>query len=267
MVYDRSHRRKSKISAAIITKNEERNIKECIERLKGWADEIIVVDGYSTDRTVSIAEELGARVVKHHFEGDFSKERNVASENASCDWILHLDADDRVTQDFKWRVDEVIDSDAGVDIYKFRRKSFFLGHCMAHGGWHHYIPNLVRQGSVKFEGVIHERPLAAGKTGIIEADIEHHPFESISQFIIRQNRYSSIEAEKMFKDKGSSELKLVKKNAIRRTFKVFWKTYVKKKGYKEGMHGLMFSVLFAFTNFLTWIKYWELCMQDEKGKK
>ena len=255
--------RKTKISASIIAKNEEKNIGPCIERLKNWADEIIVVDGYSEDNTVTIAENLGAKVVKHRFEGDFSKERNLAMGNASGDWVLHLDADDRVSDEFKKSVDNVIDNANNIVVYKFKRKNYFLGHFMENGGWYHYIPNLVKRDSVKFEGALHERPVHTGEVGVIEADVEHYPFESISQFIIRHNRYSSIDAEKMYKKEGKSKLKEVRRNAIGRTFKVFWKMYIKKKGYREGIYGLVFSVLFAFTNFLIWMKYWELCVKEK----
>lgn len=258
--------RESKITAALITKNEERNIKKCIESVKDWANEIIVVDGYSTDRTVKIAEELGARVIKHRFEGDFSKERNIANENATGDWVLHLDADERVTAEFKKKTDEVLDTAKDIEAYKFKRKNFFLGHAMIHGGWCHYIPNLVRRDKVRFEGALHERPVYKGKLGIIEADIEHYPFDSIAQFVERHNRYSTVEAEEMYANDGASKLPQVKKNAIRRTFKIFWKMYVKKKGYKEGVYGLIFAILFAVTNFLIWAKYWEICMRN-KGEK
>ena len=258
--------RKARISVGIITKNEEKNITRCIDSVKGWADEIIVVDGYSEDRTVSISEASGARIVKHNFENDFSKERNIVMENASGDWVLHLDADEKVTSQFKKKVDEIIDNSNDIDIYKFKRKNFFLGHFMEHGGWYHYIPNLVRRDRVKFEGALHERPVTEGKIGVIEADIEHYPFQSISQFITRHNRYSSIDAEEMFKRDGVARLREVKRNATRRTFKLFWKMYVKKKGYKEGIYGLIFSILFASTNFLIWAKYWELCMKDTEGK-
>src|SRR3989338_1450780 len=140
--------RKSKITVAVITKNEERNIKGCIDSAKGWADEIIVVDGYSEDQTVSIAKGMGAKVIEHKFEGNFAKERNLGLENASGKWVLHIDADDRITQDFKKAVDAAVDRDAGIDVYKFRRKSFFLGHFMEHGGWYHYVPNFIMRHKV-----------------------------------------------------------------------------------------------------------------------
>jgi len=258
--------RKSKITAAIITKNEEKNIRGCIESIGGWADEIIVIDGYSEDRTAEIAKALGARVIEHKFEGNFARERNISMENTRSDWVLHIDADDRVSEGFKKAVDAVIDGDESVDVYKFKRKSFFLGHFMEYGGWYHYVPNLVRRGKVKFEGVLHERPVYNGKTVEIAADIEHHPFDSITQFIERHNRYSTLEAGRIFKEAGRTKVALAQKNAIGGSFKIFWKIYIKKRGYKEGMHGIIFSILFAFMNFLVWAKYWELCNNDEKEK-
>jgi len=251
--------RKAKITVAVITKNEERNIGPCLERVQGWANEVLVVDGFSTDATTTIAELMGANIIRHQFEGNFATERNIAMQSATGDWVLHLDADDRVTEDFKKTVDDIIDRDPEIDIYKFRRKSFFLGHFMEYGGWYHYIPNLVRKGSVVFEGELHERPVAQGKTGSVDADIEHHPFESITQYMTRHNRYSSIAAEEKFKEEGVSQLSYVKKNALGKSFKIFWKIYFKKKGRKEGMYGFVFAVLFAITNFLVWVKYWELC--------
>ncbi|MFH1790372.1 MAG: glycosyltransferase family 2 protein [Candidatus Omnitrophota bacterium] len=254
--------RKSRITAAIITKNEERHIVSCIERIKGWADEVIIVDGFSGDRTAELAETMGARVIRHRFEGDFSKERNIGMENASGDWVLHLDADDRVTEAFKDACDGVIDDSDGIDAYKFRRRNCFLGHFMEHGGFCHFIPNLVRRGRVVFEGALHERPVYEGGTGEINADIEHYPFDTIEQFVDRQNRYSTIEAKRMFAERGKGDLKIVRKNAAGRTFKIFWKIYVKKKGYRDGMYGLIFAALFAFTNFMVWTKYWELCVKE-----
>lgn len=259
--------RKSKITVAVITKNEEKNIAKCIDSAGTWADEIIVVDGYSEDQTVSIAKKMGARVIEHKFEGNFARERNLGIENASGEWVLHIDADDRITEDFKRAVDDAIDKDAGVDVYKFRRKSFFLGHFMEHGGWYHYVPNLVRRDKVKFEGVLHERPVFNGEMGVIEADIEHYPFESISQFIDRHNRYSALESGRIFESHGTAEMAHIKKMMLSRSFKIFWKIYVKKKGHKEGLYGLVFAVLFAFMNFLIWIKYWELCVNSKETKE
>jgi len=129
---------------------------------------------------------------------------------------------------------------------------------MDHGGFHHYIPNLINKRFVKYEGDVHEVPVYGGKEGMIEAAIEHYPFDSVSQFVDRQNRYADIAARKIFKTEGRLSESLIKRNMILKSFKIFWKSYVRKQGYKEGVYGLVFAVLFAFINFLKWAKYWEM---------
>jgi len=257
--------RKVKLTVGIIAKNEEENIAACISTVKGWADEIIVVDGFSTDRTVEIAASMGAKIVEHRFEGDFSIERNIAMDNASGEWVLHLDADDRGTEGFRKKFDKIVDQSSDIMVFSFKRQSFFLGHMMRHGGWYHSIPNLVRKGPVRFEGRLHERPVYDGRSSELGADVEHHPYRSITQYMDRHNRYSSIKAEELFSQNNDSLEKTAGKNAVRKTFKSFWKTYVKKGARKDGMYGLVFSVLFAFVHFLVWIKYWELCQAKKRG--
>ena len=248
---------KLKITVAVITKNEEANIARCLDSVK-WADDVVVVDGFSTDRTADIAGSLGAKVVQRKFSGSFADERNTAMDNARNDWVLHIDADDVVTEAFRQKLGPVLSGSGDIVVYKFRRRNFFLGHSMDHGGFHHYIPNLVNKKHVRYEGRIHEVPVYKGKEGTIDADIEHYPFTSISQFIERQSRYSDIASREMFKEKGALSDKEIRKNMIGKTLKIFWKSYVKKQGYKEGLYGLVFAILFAFINFMKWAKYWEL---------
>jgi (heptosyl)LPS beta-1,4-glucosyltransferase len=258
---------KLKITVAVITKNEESNIAKCLDSVK-WADEVVVVDGFSTDRTAEIARSTGAKVVQRKFSGSFADERNAALDNARNDWVLHIDADDVVTEDFRNKLSLALSKKEDVAVYKFRRRNFFLGHSMDRGGFHHYIPNLVNKKYVRYEGRIHEVPVYEGREGAINADIEHYPFASISQFIERQNRYSDIASREMFKEKGALSGKEIRKNLINKSFKIFWKSYVRKQGYKEGLYGLVFAVLFAFINFMKWAKYWELmtyAVDKEKG--
>lgn len=253
---------KIRITVAVITKNEERHIAKCLESV-AWADDIVVVDGFSTDRTAEIARSMGARVIEHKFSGSFADERNEGNNNARHDWVLHIDADDVVTATFRDRLISALAGNSGEVIYKFRRRNYFLGHSMDHGGFHHYIPNLVNRKYVKYEGDVHEVPTYKGGMGVIEADIDHYPFDSIDQFITRQNRYAGIAAKKMLETDGILSARDIRKGMVGRTFKVFWKSYVKKQGYKDGVYGLMFGVLFAFINFLKWAKYWELVKKDE----
>lgn len=249
---------KLKVSAVIIAKNEEKNIGRCLESIR-WADEVIVVDGFSTDKTVEISRSHGAKVIQHAFSGAFADDRNIGNDNAKNDWILQLDADDVVTEDFRKKLALLLDKKESFNVYKFRRKNFFLGHPMDHGGFHHYIPNLIKKGAVRYEGVVHEVPVYKGEMGLLDADIEHYPFQTIGQFVARQNRYTDIAAEELVKSHGVLKERDIRKNMIGKSFKVFWKSYVKKEGYKEGFYGLIFGILFAFINFLKWAKYRELC--------
>lgn len=249
--------KKVNVSVVIITKNEEKKIAKCLESTR-WADEVIVVDGFSTDRTVDIAKSFGTKIISHKFTGSFADDRNIGMENAKNDWVLQLDADDVVTEGFVEKLDEVLARKESVAVYNFRRRNFFLNHSMDHGGFHHYIPNLVNKIFVRFKGVVHEVPVYNGRSGSIEADIEHHPFDSISQFIDRQNRYTDIASRELLRTEGVLPETKIRKSMINKSFKIFWKSYVKKQGYKEGIYGLLFAILFSFINFLKWAKYWEL---------
>jgi len=255
---------KIKITVAVITKNEEKNIAKCLKSVQ-WADDIVVVDGFSTDRTAEIAKSLGARVIQHKFTGSFADDRNEGNTNAKYDWVLHIDADDIVTDMFRQKLAETLARNEDVVVYKFRRKNYFLNHAMDHGGFHHYIPNLVNRKFVKYEGVVHEMPVYKGDLGTLDADIEHYPFDSVGQFVDRQNRYAGLAARKMRETDGVLSEREIKSGLIGKSFKVFWKSYFKKQGYKEGMYGLVFAVLFAFINFLKWAKYWEMVKEIGRG--
>ncbi len=248
---------KIKITVAIIAKNEEKKIAKCLESVR-WADEVVVVDGFSQDKTVEIANSYGAKVIQHKFTGSFADERNVGMDSARNDWVLHIDADDVVTEVFRVKLELALAGNEDMVVYKFRRKNFFLGHPMDHGGFHHYIPNLVNRRFARYEGAVHEIPVYRGRAGVIEADIEHFPFDSIAQFVDRQNRYTDIAARGMLKDNGILHESEIKKRMLARAFKAFWKSYVKKQGYREGFYGLLFAILFSFIEFAKWAKYWEL---------
>jgi glycosyltransferase involved in cell wall biosynthesis len=253
--------KKLNVSVVIIAKDEEKKIARCLESIR-WADEVIVVDGMSEDRTAEIARSFGARVVRHAFTGSFADDRNVGMDEARNEWVLTLDADDVVTEDFAAQLEEALAKREDAVAYKFRRKNFFLGHPMEHGGWHHYIPNLVKKGAVRFKGDIHEVPVFEGRMGTIEADIEHYPFDSVSQFIARQNRYTDIAARDLLEREGRLSEREIRRNMMSKSLKMFWKSYVRKQGYKDGFYGLVFAVLFAFINFMKWAKYWELTRRD-----
>lgn len=250
-----------RFSAVIITKNAEDKVRNCLESLK-WADEIVVIDGFSTDSTVKICREYTDKIAQRKFEG-FDKERNAGIEHASGDWILQLDADDVVTEGMRHAVERVLEDKDPYVAYKFRRHNFFLGKAMKYGGWCHYSAHFLRKGKAYYKGSVHETLIVDGEMGVLEEIVEHHPFNNISEFVTRQNRYTDIQAQDLLDDLGVTEEKFIRKKLLKRTKKIFWKTYVKKQGFRDGWHGFIFSVLFAWVEFAKWAKYWELC----KGKR
>lgn len=242
----------------LITKNEERQIARCLESAR-WADEIIVVDGESTDRTVEICRQYGAQVISHAFCGDFGHERNLGNEAATGDWILQLDADDTVSPQLRESIERILRVGSPHHAFKFRRRNWFLGHDMRHGGWYHYYPHFFRRGQAVFKGRVHHLLKSAEPPVILDGDLEHRPFDSLERFIGRHNRYTAIEAEEMFQQDGASQQPQIRYHVARRPLRLFWKTYVKKQGFREGWHGLVFSMLFAWVHFLKWAKYSEQC--------
>ena len=252
-----------KLSAVILTKNEETKIRNCLESLK-WIDEIVVVDGCSTDSTADICREYGCKVVEHKFEGDFGEERNIGIDNSTGDWVLQLDADEAVTEGFRKKMMEILrKKDERYVAYKFMRKNFFMNRFMKYGGWYHHSHHLFRKGFARYDGRVHHQLLIDGKEGFLNGDIEHNPFQSLTQLTARQNRYTTIEAREILELRGKVPAKEIEYNVRTKPLKLFRKFYVKKQGFRLGKHGLIFSVFFAWVHFIKWAKYWEMVNEKE----
>lgn len=245
------------LSVVVLTKNEEARIARCLESVR-WADELIVIDGESTDRTVEICRSFGATVIQHPFEGSFAVDRNLGLSRAQGDWVLQIDADDVATAEFRTAMDTLLRQGSPYAALSFYRRSVLLGRAMRYGGWYYTVPNLLRRGRATYEGVVHERPVVNGTIGVLAADIEHHPCEDLTAFVARHNRYTSLQAAELLRIHGKPTLRRLWWAMWRKPFKTFWKSYVKKQGYREGIHGLVFAEFFAGVEFLKWAKYWEL---------
>lgn len=244
------------LTAVVLSCNAQDKIGNCLLSLKGWVNEVIVVDGLSSDDTVKIAKELGAVVYSHAFLGSFAAERNFGTDKASGDWVLQLDSDEVLTDEFKGKCDEVLPS-TQCAAFKFKRKNSFLGHAFKYGGWHHWSLHLYKKGFARYEGRVHEAMHVDGEVGFIDADILHFPFDSLTDFVQRQNRYTDLQAQDIIDTQKSLDDKMVRYNLTWKPLKLFKKMYFDKKGRKEGMHGLVFSILFAWVHFLKWAKVWE----------
>ncbi len=247
-----------KLSVVIITKNEEQKIARCLESV-AWADEIIIIDDCSSDGTSRICKSFGATVIESVSFGNFDHQRNLGMEKASGDWILQMDADEIVTAELAREIKKAISNPGRFVAYKFKRRNYFLGHFMKYGGWYNYSTKLFKKTNARFIGKsVHETLHLDGETGIIAEDIEHFPFTSIYQFIDRHNYYTTVEAREILEKKGTLDMKIIRYNLTIKPFKLLWKMYVKKSGFREGIRGFIFSVMYAFVHFLKWAKYWEL---------
>ena len=247
-----------------MTKDCEGLVERALESVAGWVDEIVVIDGFSSDRTVEVCRRYTPHVHQNRWDGyRFCTERNLGSEKASSDWCFHIDPDERATEQFRDAVLAMLARGTTFDAFEFRKKNYFLGKWMRHGGWYHWSLHLFRRGRARYEGVIHETLVVRGPVGRLEGAVEHRPFNSITQFVRRHNGYSTREAKAKFEECGILPEKEMLFQLKRKPLKRFFKFYVKKKGFLDGTHGFVFSVLFAWVHFLNWVKYWELLQRED----
>jgi glycosyltransferase involved in cell wall biosynthesis len=252
------------ISAVIMTKNAESLVEGTLKSVADWVDEIVVIDGFSTDRTEEICRRYTDKFYQNRWDGyRFCTERNLGISKATSDWCFHVDPDERATPEFRDAVLKMLSSGTTHSAFEFRKKNFFMGHWMKHGGWFHYSLHLFRRTKGIYDGVIHETLHVDGSVGKLEAAVEHYPFDSISQFVARHNGYSTREALAVWEEEKELPLKRVRYEIYKKPFKRFIKFYIRKKGYLDGYHGFIFSVLYAWVHFINWVKYWELCEQKK----
>ena len=246
------------ICAVIMTKDCEGLVEGTLKSVADWVDEIVVIDGFSTDKTVEICRRYTDKVFQNKWDGyRFCTERNLGTSKAAADWCLHIDPDERCTPEFRDAALRLLTKGTPHSAFQFRKKNFFLGHWMQHGGWYHYSLHFFRRTKGVYDGVIHERLKVDGTVGKLEAPIEHYPFTSVKQFVMRHNGYSKREALAL-REEPAVPTREILFNIQRKPLKRFFKFYVRKRGFLDGTYGLIFSVLFAWTHFLNWAKYWEL---------
>ncbi len=246
------------LAVVLMTKNEEGRLAHCLDQVKGWAEEIVIIDDESRDGTVEIARTYTPHVFIHGSEDNHDRQWNLGIEKASSEWILHIDADEIVTPKLKAAIDRALSDTDGVNAYDLMRLNFFLGRPMRHGGWRHRHRILFRKSKSRCAGQgIHVRLQVDGKVGFLDAEIEHYPFQSLTQFIDRQNHYTTVEAGVLLKEKGRLPWRQVRRQMVFRPWKLFWKSFVKHAGYREGAVGFFFAALFAYFHHALWAKYWE----------
>lgn len=247
----------AKISVVINTLNEEKNLPRLISSIKGLADEIVVVDMYSTDDTKKVAESLGAKVYLHKNLGYVEPARNYAVSKARGDWILILDADEEVGNKLFLKIKKIIEKPS-ADFYRLPRKNIIFSKWIKYSQWWpDYNIRLFKKGSVLWSEDIHSVPLTQGNGLDIDPKedlaIIHNNYSSIEQYLEKMNRYTSVQAKLLI----SQGHRFIWKDLITKPLKEFLARYFANEGYKDGLHGLALSLLQAFSETVLYLKIWQ----------
>ncbi len=243
-----------KLSVYVLTYNEEAKIRECLESAK-WADEIVVLDSFSTDKTVAICKEYTDKVFQSKFEG-FGHLRNTALKHVSNDWVLSVDADERVTEELKQEVLALLRKGPDADAYYVPRKTHFMGKWIRHCGWYpdYRQPQFFNKNKMRYtQQLVHETYELDGKVSYLRGHALQFPFLSLGQFLNKMDRYSTLRAEEMAaKGKRFSLSQLFIHPAA-----MFFRMYVQKLGILDGSHGLILSLLYGYYTLVKYVKLWE----------
>ena len=255
----------NKISAVVIAKNEENMIADCLDSLS-FCDEIIIVDNGSEDRTCDIAKRMGAKVFALKTD-DFSCLRNFGLEKSKNDWVLYVDADERISKLLK---DEITHLTAGSDrvqqlnAYFLKRKNFYFGSSKKNE-WPHIekIERFFMKDKLKgWEGKLHESPIVDGEIGVLDGFLLHYTHRDLRSMLAKTIEWSKIEAELRF---NSNHPKMVLWRFPRVMITAFLDSYIKQGGWKVGTIGLIESIYQSFSMFITYTRLWE--MSREAGSR
>ena len=249
-----------RFSVTVITWNEEERLRACLESV-AWADEIVVVDAESTDKTVGVAREFTDRIWVRPWPG-FAVQKNFALDQTTGEWVLSLDADERVTPELRGEIETVLVGRGSADGYTVPRKNFFWGAWVRHGGLYpDWQLRLFRRGRGRFvEQSVHESVEVQGTVARLTHPLLHESYRSLEEFVQRSNRYSTLAVRQWLaggRRVGLSDLVL-------RPLGRFASMYVLKHGFADGWRGLFLAILYAHYVFLRTAKVWEFQQQNRR---
>jgi glycosyltransferase involved in cell wall biosynthesis len=240
-----------KLSVTIITKNEEKNIKRCLMSVK-WADEIVVLDTNSTDRTVEICRQFTDQVFCVDWHG-YGKQKNLCADRASHNWVLNIDSDEEISPEGAEEIKEVLRRGTPKhSVYHFPRKNFFAQRWVRYGGWYpDRKSRLYDKRQVSFtESQVHEILAPDENAGSLHNPILHYSFSGMEDYIERQNRYSTLYA----REKMDNGFRAGWSHLVLRPPTAFIKNYFIRQGFRDGFLGLFLAMAFAFYTFLKYAK-------------
>ncbi|MBI5033903.1 MAG: glycosyltransferase family 2 protein [Chloroflexi bacterium] len=240
-----------KLSVIILTRNEEKHIRDCIASVCDFADEVLVLDSNSTDRTAELARECGARVEFRAFD-NYAAQRNHAIDLARGDWIFLIDADERATPAVGSEIVSRITHHASRFVgYWIPRRNIIFGKEIRHTGWSpDYQPRVMKKGRARFDPAreVHELVLWDGEVDYLYEPLIHYNYETLAQFRAKQIKYTRYEAQIWLTEGKQARWR----GAIGQPLREFFRRYVSLQGWRDGGHGLWLSILMAYYAFVRW---------------
>jgi len=250
------------LSVVVITKNEEHNIVRCLDSVK-WAEEIILIDSNSTDRTLEIARSYGAKVCSQPWRGyGYAKREGV--NQAMGTWILSIDADEEVSPELAAEIKGILSKTTPYAGFYIPRKTNFLGRWIRHSGWY---PDLVLRLFLKAKGnfnnvIVHEKVLLEGKTGHLMGELRHYSYPSLEHYLDKFNRYTTLGAEEAHRNgKRPSWFDIVVRPPVS-----FFKHYISRQGFRDGIEGFIISVMSAIAVLVKYAKLRDITKKEILSK-
>ena len=248
-----------KLSVVLAVFNEEKNLARCLESVKSLADEIVIVDGQSTDQTPAIAGKFKARVISTPNLPNFHVMKNMAIDAAKGDWILQLDADEPVTPELATEIQKVISSPDALDGYWVPRKNYFLGRFLTKGGQYpDYTLRLYRRGKGRLPAQsVHEQATVDGQVGFLTHDLLHYGTPDFENYLLRFNRYTSLTATQMAADGVPLNTFSFLKYLLVKPISIFFSIYFRHLGLVDGFPGFVFALYSGLHYPVAYIKHWQ----------
>ena len=245
---------RARVSVSIITRNEEERIRECLDSV-AWADEIIVVDAESTDKTAAIAREVTEHVIVRPWPG-FAAQKNFGLDRATGEWILSLDADETVSPELRAEITAILERGEGAAGYAVRRHNIFWGRWVRHGGLYpDWQIRFFRRGRGRFnEHAVHESVVVDGQVGRLRGHLVHRSYRDVADFLARADRYTSLAADEWVAA-GRPSRPLT--DMVARPIGRFLSMYVVRGGFLDGWRGFLLATLYAYYVLMRSAKIWE----------
>jgi (heptosyl)LPS beta-1,4-glucosyltransferase len=236
--------------AIILTRNEAANIRDCIDSLR-WADAIMVFDSFSSDDTVKIATEAGARVIQHQFE-NYTLQRNAALDAVTEDWVLFVDADERSTPELAAEIRDVV-AKGDHNGYWIPRHNYIFGKLTRYTGWYpDYQLRLFRRDKARYDVTrdVHELVVLDGEAGYLKLPLIHYNYKDLAHFLRKQEQYTDFAARDLFRQGIHAK----PQNFVLQPLRHFRWRYFTLQGYRDGLHGLKLSLLMAWYEFQKYVR-------------